>query len=156
MAKELFDIEKVEKQGDKYVYEHHLKVEMTQEEYDEHIKFLNRNLKTLKDLIVKFDPEKEVNKQLEQMRNQLAIQKEALKDWDKYVAEQQEAFLDKIKNAKEDVEKSVANHLLNRDKVLEKVREIGKKRLEPIESQLVHDKKKLKVYTDVQSSKTEE
>ena len=144
MVEKLFEIEQVTQDGEDFIYESHFKVKMNKNEYNDHINFLNNNIKTLKSMISKLDPETEVEKKIKEMQEQLLMQKEALENWDKYVEEQIVEIRKDLLLKKKATEESVKNHLINKDKALEQVRIITEKRKEPLTFQLDMDLNKLK------------
>ena len=115
MAEELKDEKKLTKVDDGYIWSQQFESKLTQEDFDKNKSNLQKNIDYLKKQIKELDIRKLIEKKKKELDKTLAINKEAIKNFDKYVEEQVETIINKVKSEKETME----NFIKNFDKIKE-------------------------------------
>ena len=156
--KPIIDKKAVYDEEGKIFFEYHFKTEITPDEVKRNKAFLKSNLMRIQQELKLLDFEMIWKNELKSLENDLAIKKEALKNYDKYVT-------DRILEIKQDRNKnklSIQQHINNFDKKLESLKQNCKNRVEgqkgPLLRQMEHDEEQLNIYTKYENKtiKTEE
>lgn len=139
------------KENGKYVYDSHYCTEMDEEDYQRVVNKLKTQIKKAHELIDKNDVEKKVAKVVEGLKKQLVVDKEALKNFDKFF-EEQIAEIIKGKEAKRtELKERIDNHLKIKEITIANVRARNEQQLEPFKYQLKQDTKMLKLYNEFEA-----
>ena len=139
---------KINKVGDKFLWKLDVEQELTVDEFNEFKGHLERNIKSLKEMLNGIDIDAELKKEEQKLDNEYKIQDEANKNFDKYIQEQ----IKRIKDSKPDMKKKILNFLHNFDDLkknhLEKKKAQLQKQKEAYEIQLKNNERDYKIYQE--------
>lgn len=140
----------VKKAGNKYLFDSRYTSELDEEEYKNIITKLENQIKRCKSIIVENNPEKAVEKEIEAMKNQLKVNKEALKNYDKFYQEEVDKMIKDKDKLKIQLKTEIDNHLKIKELRINKLRASKQAYIDSFKFQQEKDEKMLRLYRDLE------
>jgi len=147
MIKAILDKAKVYKREDgMYVFDSHYISEMDEEGYQQIIGNFKKQIKKAAQVIEVHDPIKAVNKEVERLTNQHKINKEAIKNFDKYIEEEIESVKKQKEDHRKTLQQNIDNYLKIKELVLNQIKTQKENIITNLTFKMGKDKELLAIY----------